>query len=140
MEIYIVDTFFFFAFLQQNLSSNNIFYTLAHLRFFLNFFKIECNVILICLCVCVCVVFLMLMLYARFRDEEWWKKKNCNFFFRCSCCCCYFFLSLSFLLFNYFIAKCIMIFSSCSASFPVISCLFAELNHWISKMSHNNRD
>lgn len=37
-------------------------------------------------------------------------------------------------LFYYFIAKCIMIFSSCSASFPAISCLFAELNHWISKI------
>lgn len=53
-------------------------------------------------------------------------RKEKNFFFRSSCCLLHFFC--------YFIAKCIVIFSSCSASFPAISCLFAELNHWISKM------
>lgn len=45
----------------------------------------------------------------------------------CSCCCC------ALLLVCYFIAKCIVIFSSCLSSFPATFCLFAELNHWISK-------
>lgn len=36
---------------------------------------------------------------------------------------------------RFLIAKCIKIFSSCSASFPAISYLFAELSHWISETS-----